>query len=103
MTLELSIRRYRRPIFCSSTVVNGSGFHLLVGLFCILVTFATFAFRQSSYKTTTAMRSNKCARFQLNVTLVSSFLCMTLIDQNGSGMKFLTRKYRSTTKPSVGN
>jgi len=78
------------PNFCSSTVVNGSGFLLgyqysyfegeraaynfLVGLVFTAVTLAVLAWRHLSNRMTVIMRSNSLFRSQLKVTLTSSFL-----------------------------
>lgn len=97
------IRRYLLPIICRSTVVKGNGLHLLVGFWFTLVIFAFFADRHRSSMTVTAARSKRWTRLQRKLTLISSRRCMTLIPQNFSGLKFFTRKYRSTTNPRVGN
>ena len=59
ITCWLSIRRNLLPSFCSSTVVNGSGFHLLVGLFCNPVTLARRAARHLSKSIMTDARSKR--------------------------------------------
>ena len=99
----LSNRRNREPIICRSTVVKGSGRHLLVGFWFTFVTLACFATRQRSSIIVTTARSNRCTRFQRKLTFFPSREIMTLIPQNVSGLKFCTLKYRSTTNPKVGN
>jgi hypothetical protein len=78
-------------------------YHFLVGFVTTPVTRAVLAIRHRSNNIVVIMRSNNLFRSQLKVTLISSLLCITLIDQKDSGTKFLTRLYLSTTKPSVGN
>lgn len=103
ITFWLSILRYILPSFCSSTVVKGKGLHLLVGFLCTLDTLAVIAARHRSKIIITDPRSNSRLRRHENCTLISSRIWSTLMLQNLSGTKFLTRKYRSTTNPSVGN
>ena len=103
MTLSLSIRKNMEPSLCSSTVVNGRGFHLLVGFFRMLQTLAFRALMHLSNNIITVIRSKRRTRRHKNETSLSSRRCTTLILQNGSGTKFLTRKYLSTTNPKVGN
>ena len=92
MTCWLFMRRNILPSFCSSTVVNGKGRHLLVGFFCNLETLAIRAARHLSKSTVTARRSNRWWRRHRKVTFMSSRRCTTLRLQNCSGTKFLTRK-----------
>jgi hypothetical protein len=69
-------------------VVNGRGFHFFVGFSWILVTVAYFAAKHLSYKIVTMARSKSRFRAHAKLTEISSRLCLTLMDQKGSGTKF---------------
>lgn len=84
-------------------MVRGKGFHFFVGRLTMEVIFAIFAVRQRSYKIVTTARSKSRFLRHRKLTVSLPHLCVTLILQNGSGTKFLTLKYRSTTNPRVGN
>lgn len=86
------MRKYSVAFFCNSTVVNGSGFHFLVGFSWTLVTMQNFASKQRSKRIVTTARSKSRFRFQEKLTLISSRVWVTFIDQNGSGLKPLTRR-----------
>lgn len=87
----------------NSICLGESYYHFFVGFVFTSVTRASRALMHLSHKIVVIIRSKSRFRSQLKLTLTLSLFKITLMDQNGSGTKFLTFRHLSTTKPRVGN